>query len=174
MARQMTPRARLKGLFPFLKLLSNQAPPIPKTKKLKRQIAKTLLRPLQTAFKAAELDIDDKAHWEQLLLWLAWAVYGGKGPGAPRKWTPKNLRRLLDAVNELRAEDPTIRETRCCELLSKGKGGQGRYKCKNAKTLRRVLQKANALDRQARLLTTPVKGIIGSETIGSAGRRKTN
>jgi hypothetical protein len=102
------------------------------------------------------------------------AVYGGRWPGAPRKWSPKNLRRLLDAVNEFRAEDPTMKETRCCELLSKGIGGQGRYKGKNAKTLRRVLQKAKALDRQAQLLATPVRDILRSETAGAAKGPKTN
>jgi hypothetical protein len=164
----MTPRARLKSLFPFLHNLGGGASPTPETRKLYRKIGRTLLRPLQKAFETAGLDIDNKAHREQLLVWLAWAVYGGKWPGAPRKWSPKNLRRLLDAVNELRAKDPTMRETRCCELLSKGKGGQGQYKGKNPKTLRRVLQAAKALDRQARLLATPVRDIMGSETTAAA------
>jgi hypothetical protein len=180
MAKQLPPRARLKGLFPFLRALRGKASPTPETTsptpetKKYQKIERTLLRPLQKAFERAGLDIDNKAHREQLLVWLAWAVYGGKWPGAPRKWSPKNLRRLLDAVNELRAKDPTMSETRCCELLSKGTGGQGRYKGKIARTLRRVLQKAKALDRQAQLLATPVRDVLGSETAGAAKGPKTN
>jgi hypothetical protein len=179
MARQMTPRARLKGLFPNLRALLDKASPTPETTsptpetKKYQKIERTLLRPLQKAFETAGLDIDNKAHWEQLLVWLAWAVYGGKGAGAPRKWTPKTLRRLLGAVNELRAEDPTMRETRCCALLSKGKGGQGRYKGKNARTLRRALQNAKALDGKARLLATPVREVLRSETAGAETEPKT-
>ena len=174
MAKQLSPRARLKHLYPFLQGLSDEASPTPETKKLHRQIARTLSRPLEKAFAEAGLDINNEAHWEQLLLWLAWALYGGKGPGAPMKWTPKRLRRLLDDVNELRAVEPRMGEGRCCELLVKGKGGQGRYKGKNAGTLRRILQQAKALNRDAQLLATPVREILGSETAGAAKGPRAN
>jgi hypothetical protein len=174
MAKQLPPRARLKHLYPFLQGLSDEASPTSETKKLDQKIAMTLLRPLQKAFAEAGLDINNTTHWEQLLLWLAWALYGGKGPGAPPKRTPKELRRLLDAVNELRAAKPGMAEDYYCELLVKGKGGQGRYKGKNANTLRRTLQQAKALDRQAQLLATPVRDILDPETAGGAKGPRTN
>jgi hypothetical protein len=173
MAKQLTPRTRLKALFPFLHSLGTAAEPVPspKSERLARRIERVLQRPLRRAFKEAKLNFDDHGHREQLLVWLAWAVYGGKSPGAPRKWGPKKLRRLLDDVQALRTSDPKLKETACCKLLSKGKGGDGRYQGINSGTLRRVLQNAKRLDRKAKVLATPLHEVITLGSIGSAGEK---
>jgi hypothetical protein len=91
---------------------------------------------------------------KQLLVWLAWAVFGGRGPGAPPKWSAEELQQLLQDVNAMRAADPKLTESRCCDLLSKGKAAEGRYNGKKSSTLRRVLQKAKALERTAEAVST--------------------
>src|ERR1700680_4208190 len=100
MAKQLTPRKRLNALFPFLHSLLTTAEPAPsaKNERLARQIERVLKRPLESAFEKAKLNIDNQGDRDQLLVWLAWAVYGGKSPGAPRKWRPKKLRRLPEDV----------------------------------------------------------------------------
>ena len=144
--------------------------PARENKGAERKAHQIFLRARQTAFKAAGLDINNKAHSEELLDLLAWAVYGGRWKGAPRKWTPKRLRHLLNSVNELRAADPKLKEWPCCKLLSQGKGGQGRYKGLNSMTLRRLLQTAKALDQFA----GSVPEVLGLETAGPADRPKTS
>jgi|SRR5208337_4610001 len=174
MAKQLTPRKRLKALFPFLHSLGNAAEPVPspKSERLARQIERILKRPLLKAFKEATLDVNGQGDRDQLLVWLAWAVYGGKSAGAPKKWTPKKLRLLLTDVRALQARDCKLKETKCCDLLSKGKGGEGRYQGINSRTLRRVLQKAKARDRTAKALATPLKEVFAiPESTGSAGEK---
>jgi hypothetical protein len=175
MAKQ-TPRQRLKALRPFLDVSpksepvpARKSPPSLEDEKKRRKIAKALLRPLETAFKKEGLDIDKKRHWDQLLIRLAWAVYGPRGPGAPRKWTPKRLRRLLGNVHALRTDNPALTETACCDLLSKGKGAEGRYKDIKSETLRRALQTAKRQDQTAKMLSTPLKEVVTPGSIGSAG-----
>ena len=94
--------------------------------------------------------------WKKLLVWLVWAIYSGKGPGAPIKWTPEKLGQLLDDVELLRGPNQKLSETQCCELLSKGKGADGRYRGKRASTLRRALQRA----KEQRLLATGPEEVI--------------
>ena len=174
MSKQLTPRQRLKALFPFLHSLGTAAEPVssPNSERLARQIERVLRRPLRRASKKAKLNIDNEGDRDQLLVWLAWAVYGGKSPGAPRKWRPKKLRRLLEDVQALRTDNPTLKETACCEMLSQGRGGDGHYKGQKSRTLRRILQKAKALDRTAKVLATPLKDVIVTpELTGSAGKK---
>jgi hypothetical protein len=161
MTKQLTARKRLEGLAPFLHTIRTSKKPAPspeKNGKKARDIAKivkTLERSVAKAFEKMKLDPNSDDDRGQLLVWLAWAVYGGQGPGAPPKWPPKELRRLLDDVNALREADSKLTETRCCELLSKGKAAERRYEGKKSSTLRRVLQKAKALERTAKVLSTP-------------------
>jgi hypothetical protein len=172
MAKQLTPRKRLNALFPFLhsRLTTAEPAPSPRSRRLPRQIERVLKRPLESAFEKAKLNIDNQGDRDQLLVWLAWAVYGGKSAGAPKKWTPKKLRLLLTDVRALQARDRKLKETKCCDLLSKGKGGEGRYQGINSRTLRRVLQKAKARDRTAKALATPLKEVFAiPESTGSAG-----
>jgi hypothetical protein len=177
MAKQLTPRKRLNGLFPFLRSVPKSETPAmsERRKKLVRRIANVAARPVMTAFRKAGLNINNREDRDQLLVWLAWSVYGGKSAGAPRKWGAKKLRRLLDDVQALRSRDSTLTETACCKLLSKGKEAEGRYKDRNVDTLRRVLQEAKALDRTAKVLATPLKEVIARpESTGSTGSRETN
>jgi hypothetical protein len=127
-----------------------------------------------TKGQEAELNVDDQADRDQLLVWLAWAVYGGKSAGAPRKWTPKKQRLLLTDVRALQTANRGLSETVCCDRLSEGKGADGRYKGIKSRTLRRVLQNAKRLDRKAKVLATPLQEVIGSGSIGSTGSRETN
>jgi hypothetical protein len=173
MAKQLTPRKRLNALFPFLhSLLTTAEPaPSPRSKRLARRIERVLKRPLERAFEKAKLNVDNQGDRDQLLVWLAWAVYGGKSAGAPRKWTPKKQQLLLTDVRALQARDPKLKlkETECCDLLSKGKAAEGRYKGFESETLRRVLQNAKRLDRKAKALATPLKDVIA--TSKSAGEK---
>jgi hypothetical protein len=173
MSKQLTPRKRLKALFPFLRSLrtAGESSPSPKSERLACQIERVLRRPLRRASKKAKPNLDDQRDRDQLLVWLAWAVYGGKSAGAPRKWTPKKQQLLLTDVRALQARDPKLKlkETECCDLLSKGKAAEGRYKGFESDTLRRVLQNAKRLDRKARALATPLKDVIA--TSESAGEK---
>jgi hypothetical protein len=162
--KQLTPRKRLEALFPFLQAirapsarLANPAPSNPEKVKHIAQIENLLDQSLKKAFKKAKLNIKSEDDRGQLLVWLAWAVYGGKSPGAPRKWTPEKLQRLLADVQSMRNANPKISDAPCCELLSKGKGAEGRYRGQNKDTLRRVLHNAKVLDRKARELSLPLK-----------------
>jgi hypothetical protein len=174
MSKQLTPRKRLKALFPFLRSRrsAGESPPSPNSEKLARQIERVLRRPLRRASKKAKLNLDDQGDRDQLLVWLAWAVYGAKSAGAPKKWTPEKLRLLLADARALRDKDGKLKETACCKLLSKGKGGEGRYQGMNSGTLRRVLYEAKVLDRKAKALAAPLKEVFAiPESTGSAGEK---
>jgi hypothetical protein len=114
-------------------------------KKAARKYGKALEQSLKRAFKATKLNPKSKSDKELLLFWLAWAIYGGRGPGAPKTWTKLLLRQLRDTVDEMRRADPKLTEENCCKLLSRGAAADGLYKNKKASTLRRVLQKAKSL-----------------------------
>jgi hypothetical protein len=166
MTKQLTARKRLEGLAPFLHAIRTSKKPAPsleKNGKKARDIAKivkTLERSVAKAFEKMNLDPNSDDDRGQLLVWLAWAVYGGKGPGAPLKWPAKKHRRLLADVNALQSENPKLKETECCELLRKGKAGGGRYEGLKSSTLRRRLQTAKALQQEAEVLST--RGHLGT------------
>jgi hypothetical protein len=159
MAKPLSARKRLEGIALFLDAIRSpkKAAPSPeKGGKKARNIAKlerVLDRSLTKAYKQLKLDPNSDDDAKQLCVWLAWAVYGGKGPGAPLKWTPKKYRMLLADVNALQA-NTKLKETECCELLRKGKAGGGRYEGLKSSTLRRCLQTAKALQQQAEVLST--------------------
>ena len=162
MAKPLSARKRLEGIALFLDAIRSpkKAAPSPeKDGKKARKIAKlerALDRSLTKAYKQLKLDPNSDDDAKQLCVWLAWAVYGGKGPGAPLKWSPKKYRSLLADVNALRAKDRSrkLKETECCELLRKGKAGGGRYEGLKSSTLRRRLQTAKALQQEAEVLST--------------------
>jgi hypothetical protein len=126
--------------------------------RLVRKIARKLARPLDLAFKNAKLDSGNKEHWPLLTIQLAWAVYGTRGPGAPKSWTKKRLRRLLADVRNIKIDDPRLSELECCKLLVK----EGKYK-ETATTLRRVLQTAKKRDKESRLLAAAREPAVVSE-----------
>jgi hypothetical protein len=171
MAKPLSARKRLEGIALFLDAIrtpKTAAPSPERNGKKARNIAKLereLDRSLMKAYEKLKLDPNSDDDGRQLCVWLAWAVYGGKEPGAPLKWPPKECRRLLADVNALRAENPKLKETECCELLCKGKAGGGRYEGLKSSTLRRRLQIAKALQQQAEVLST--RGHL--RTSGGAG-----
>ena len=166
MAKRMSPRTFLERFFPVLKSIetkSTSSPQLarsPQDEKLRRELLRTiennLERPLRTAFMKTGLDIHNDEDWKKLLVWLVYAIYSGKSHGRPPKWTPEKLRQLLDDVELVRGHDQKLTEGQCCELLSKGKGADGRYRGEKASTLRRVLQTA----KDQRLLATGPKEVI--------------
>ena len=83
---------------------------------------------------------------------LLMAVFGGPGPGQPKRRSKKKLRRLRHAIDEIRKEkDPEPTEKECCEILKKRNAERGRYDDLKATTLLRILQKAKNLDGENRL-----------------------
>jgi hypothetical protein len=174
MAKQLTPRKRLNALFPFLhSLLTTAKPaPSPKSERLAHRVERVLRRPLRKAFKEAKLNVDDQGDRDQLLVWLAWAVYGGKRAGAPRIRTSRKLLQFFADVQAVQAKNPGMKDTPCCKLLSKGKEAEGRYKDKNVDTLRRVLYDAKRLAQTAEVMATPPKEVIATpEATISAGEK---
>lgn len=167
MPRKLPSRKRVDGLFTILKALDDRSgsPPesgsSPKANELRKKISRTLAKPLEMAFRKAGLDAGKRDDRDRLLVWLAWGIYGGKSPGAPKKWTPKRLRQLLDDVNMLKAKRD-LNDGDCCKQLSKGLAANGRYKEMNSSTLRRVLQQAKALSAQTQLFTAPVQDILAA------------
>jgi hypothetical protein len=131
-------------------------------RKLRNDVAEKLMKPVQDAFEKAGLDLDNEEHRLQMLIWLSYAVYGRATPGAPTKWTAEELQHLLDSVNEVRAHNPKLKDRACCNALSKEQGRGGRYKGINPETLRRELQRAKALQKEAELLATPVQDVLAS------------
>jgi hypothetical protein len=96
--------------------------PDPANGRLVRKTALKLARPSDLAFKKAKLDSGNKEHWIQLTFQLAWTVFGTRGPGAPKSWTKKRLRRLLADVRNIKIDDPRLSELkRCTQLVKEGK-----------------------------------------------------
>jgi hypothetical protein len=132
--------------------------PDPANGRLVRKTALKLARPLDLAFKKAKLDSGNKEHWIQLTFQLAWTVFGTRGPGAPKSWTKKRLRRLLADVRNIKIDDPRLSELKCCTQLVK----EGKYK-ETATTLRRVLQTAKKREEESRLLAAAREPAVVSE-----------
>ena len=159
MGKNLSPKKKLELLGPFwhaIRTSPKRTSSGKSNEKKARQIAEiqeVLDRAEDTAFKTMKLGPNNENDRNQLLVWLAWSVFGGR-PGAPRKWSAEELQRLLQEVNAMRAADPNLKEGRCCELLSKGKAANGRYKGKKSSTLRRVLQTAKGLERTAEAVNT--------------------
>jgi hypothetical protein len=155
MAKKLSPKKSLQLLGPFWHAIRTSGKRVSSAKNNGKkardiaEIAEVLDRAEATAFKTMKLNPNNEDDRKQLLVWLAWAVFGGRGPGAPPKWSAEELQQLLQDVNAMRAADPKLTESRCCDLLSKGKAAEGRYNGKKSSTLRRVLQKAKALERTA-------------------------
>jgi hypothetical protein len=169
MAKASTARLRLEAIALFYKYLRSRSdegvPAKQSTEKRGRDIAdleeryianleKRFDQALTKAYEKLNLDPNSDRDSTPLLVALAYAVFGGRGPGAPLKWSPKKYLRLLTYVNALRAENPKLKETECCELLRKGKVAGGRYEAIKSSTLRRRLQMAKALEREAKALST--------------------
>jgi hypothetical protein len=126
----------------------------PDRSSLEKRLAPKIARAANRACKTLGVALESDRDWKLLMLILLLAVFGGPGPGQPKRWSKKKLRRLRHAVDEIRKEkDPEPTEKECCEILIKGKADHGRYDDLKATTLVRVLQNAKNLDEDNQLLT---------------------
>jgi hypothetical protein len=100
-------------------------------------------RATKAVFKKAGLNINDIEHWQLLLPWLAWAIYG-RNPGHPKRWSKRKLRRLLADVMALQSKNTKLTEEACCAQLIKDNHYLDMGVTKD--TLRRRLQEAKKLD----------------------------
>src|SRR5664280_210116 len=136
MGKPATPKQRVSQALKFLKAfnrynerkarrskLSNKNGPsdhdadIPPNVTVEK-ILQQLEKPLSSLFKKADLDIENEDHWEQLLIFIAWAIYC-KPPGRELEWDKPRLRQLLTDVNDLRAGATRRTELACCKILAK-------------------------------------------------------
>jgi hypothetical protein len=130
------------------------------------EAAKVLVRkfrkPLRMAFKKARLDIRNDLHRMAVLLVLASVVYGGRGPGQPKKWSKKKYRRLLEDIATIKAEHPDFTELKCCEHLINKRRNRRYNNVDNAKTLMRVLQTAKSSHKDAQLTAEERDGAVAT------------
>ena len=92
---------------------------LPKVAKVLEQIFR---KPTRMAFKKAKLDIGNDGHRMWVLSSLAFAVYGGRGPGQPKRWTKRKLRRLRKRISEDPSDTRTTKKKRVAQrLLRKNK-----------------------------------------------------
>jgi hypothetical protein len=155
MAKQMSIKKRLEAIFEATKPAPDGTTgeePLSEMDKAKQvqQLARKLEKPIRTAFKKAGLDFFNDAHWKKLLTVFAVAVYG-RSPGRRKSWSRRKLRKLRDDVAKIRAEHPGDRELECCKRLIRKSENHRYNKVGEATTLRRVLQTAKKLDKDARL-----------------------
>jgi hypothetical protein len=161
MAMRASPKKRfeaMSAIMPRPERTDATRGPDPANERLVRKIARKLARPLDLAFKNAKLDSGNKKHWPLLTVQLAWAVYGTRGPGAPKSWTKKRLRGLRADVRNIKTDDPRLSELECCKLLVK----EGKY-TETATTLRRVLQTAKKQDKESGLLAAAREPAVVAE-----------
>jgi hypothetical protein len=159
MARQLSAKRRFeanwKALWKIHDAPTNSSSTLSEeeaSSKTVKQLVWEFGRPVRTAFKKARLDIRNDYHWKILLLTLARAVYSNKGPGKPKTWSNKKLRRLLKDVAEMKTKYPHDAELECCERLIEESPDHHYNDVDNAKTLRRVLQAAKRLHKDAQLV----------------------
>jgi hypothetical protein len=126
---------------------------LPETKRLRRRLARKLERPIGKAFEKSGLNIENDQHWRKLVVLFCVAVYGARGPGQPKKWSKKKLRRLLHDIAVVKVQHPNETEQKWCELLIKIHKNKY-HNVEKAKTLRRVLQTAKRLEQDDQLLAS--------------------
>jgi hypothetical protein len=130
---------------------------------LKPKSIQRLARPIERAFEAAGLDPSKAIDWKIMVVLFASAVYAGKGPGQPKRWKKKRLRRLVKDIEEIKKGHREASELKCCQLLVKKKDGKRSYEGKNPDTLRRALQSAKQLDKGAHRPAGPETAVVFAE-----------
>jgi hypothetical protein len=150
-----TPRQKRKALKPIIKKPGKKRDrtsklPVGSDKHATELdgIARNLVRASDKAFKRFGLARNNPEHQLWLLHWLAFAIYGGKGPGHPRKWTTKTHDLLLEDIKRLSCEKPELKEGALCRELCSGKSKLERYAGVNPATLRRRLQDAKKANQR--------------------------
>jgi hypothetical protein len=166
MAKRMTPKKRLKVFFAAMKAAPDKATvnePLSERNEAKkiRRLSRKLANLIELLFKDAGWDIDNDDDWRRMLLVLAAVIFGGRGPGKPKKWSKKTLRRLRDDVAKIQAESPNLSQLKCCKMLIRRSAKKNYKGVENAETLRRQLQTSNRLDKGARrVVATGDKPVI--------------
>ena len=69
-------------------------------------LGQILSKSMRMAFKKARLDIENDDHRLLVLSTLAFAFYGRRGPGQPKRWTKRKYHRLLGRIARIKAEHP--------------------------------------------------------------------
>jgi hypothetical protein len=99
--------------------------------------------PLAAAFKTAELDPTDPAHWYRLMTFFAWAHYGDRRrKGAPQKWGALEYCRVIKDFIEVKCRNPDMSDESVFTILARN----SEYKTKNGSSstsrLRKLLKEA--------------------------------
>jgi len=115
-------------------------------------------KPIRTAFKEAGLNFRNEMDRLVVLVVLASAVYRGRGPGQPKRWSRRRLQRLRSDVARIQAKYPKEKELACCKRLKK-ESGKRRYDL-NPRTLLRQLQTAKRLEKDAELIASTRDGAV--------------
>lgn len=143
----MTKPKSIKALLKLLPPHKRVARPGPS--KAKGEAARLLYKPLKRAFADAGLNMRVDGDWKTLSIRLAAVMYGGRGPGQPKRWTKKRLRKLVEQIDKIKLEYGKLKlsELECCRrLINKSAGGLYNGVGKST-TLRRRLQQAKRLKK---------------------------
>lgn len=153
----MARRPNAKSVFETVSRLGpvHSAADLPPTKAGEKTL-RLINKLVDRAFKGAKMD-RKKEDWRTLATWLAVAVYvGPKGPGRKKRWTKRQLLRLLNNVQRMRKQNPALKEGQCCDLIIKtspyNKMKGIHQQLIGSKTLRRQLQEAKALRLRLQML----------------------
>ena len=151
MTKKLSVRKRIDEILRAVKAFNSRVPADGvrqrrKKTKTTKQLVRRLVRASAIAFEKAGLDVDKDEDWKTLALFFSAAVFGGRGPGHPKKWSTKTLQRLLVDFSKIQAKHPDLSEEDCCKELIRESGRQYN-KVDNAKTLRRALQNAKRQER---------------------------
>jgi hypothetical protein len=119
-----------------------------KKKAVSAAIRELLVRAIATAAERADLNVEDELDREILICMLAFAIYGGKGPGREKSWDDGRLNQLLADYDVARLGNPNLKtEEDVCKYLCSRKSGFPQYHTLQFPTLRRRLQDAKTLRR---------------------------
>jgi hypothetical protein len=112
-------------------------------KKKWEKVRPKFVRAMERACTALGIDPDNERDRKFLLIVLVIAVFGGRGPGQPKRWPKKKLVRLRKDVEDIGKRFPDAKsELKRCELLVKLKRDYPMYEDYNPRTLVRALQNA--------------------------------
>lgn len=131
---------------------------------LRVQAESPAFAPVARLFKVANLDHEIPWHWPLLLVLVAWcSSEESKGPGAKKKWTPKQL-------HELRIDLAVLRPTKNKSLLAKNlrKKFPDKYNKLTDDYLRKVVSRALLESVPESLLATARSETDADVVLGSA------
>jgi hypothetical protein len=138
-----------------------------------QKLAGMLEKPIGNAFEKSGLDIDNDQDWKKLLIWILAAIYGGKGPGQPKKWSTNKLRKLQQEIDNIKNQHSGhLKELDCCKRLIR-KSENNRYNgVGDAETLRRVLQNAKRVSKDVQLLASVRDDAVATDLMNELKERR--